>query len=383
MTPYNEELLSGSFESMSIGTQFSDFSNEANVYPPYVMGYGQPSSSTDEEYDIKDSREMSSGGGKVVCVTGASGLIASWLVKLLLQNDYTVKATVRDPNDPKRTQHLLSLDGAKERLHLFKADLLEEGSFNSVVDGCDGVFHTASPVAMDVINPQAELIDPALKGIINVLRSCAKVPSVKRVVVTSSMTSVVFTGKPLTSEVLINESWFSDPVLCNESKLWYVLSKTLAEEAAWKFSKENGIDMVTINPGGVIGPLLQPTLNLSAELFLNLINGAQTFPNRSYRLVDVRDVANAHIQAYEIPEASGRYCLVERDLHCSETLKILRKLYPDLPLPEKCADDKPYAPSFLVSQEKANSLGAHFTPLEVSLKDTIVESLKENNFISF
>ncbi|RVW90766.1 hypothetical protein CK203_046415 [Vitis vinifera] len=52
MTPYNEELLSGIFESMSIGTQFSDFSNEANVYPLYVMGYGQPSSSTDEEYGM-------------------------------------------------------------------------------------------------------------------------------------------------------------------------------------------------------------------------------------------------------------------------------------------------------------------------------------------
>ena len=66
---------------------------------------------------------------------------------------------------------------------------------------------------------QAELIDPALKGTINVLRSCAKFPSVKRVVVTSSMASVVFTGKPLTSEVLIDESWFSDPVLCKESKV--------------------------------------------------------------------------------------------------------------------------------------------------------------------
>ena len=52
MTPYNEELLSGSFESMSIGTQFSDSSNEANIYPPYVMGYDQPSSSTDEEYGM-------------------------------------------------------------------------------------------------------------------------------------------------------------------------------------------------------------------------------------------------------------------------------------------------------------------------------------------
>ena len=52
MEPYNEELLSGSFESMSIGTQFSDSSNEANVYLPYVMGYGQPSSSTNEEYGM-------------------------------------------------------------------------------------------------------------------------------------------------------------------------------------------------------------------------------------------------------------------------------------------------------------------------------------------
>ncbi|KAL6327014.1 hypothetical protein AAG906_013181 [Vitis piasezkii] len=257
-----------------------------------------------------------SGEGKVVSVTGASGFIASWLVKLLLQHRYTVKATVRDPNDPKKTQHLLSLDGAQERLHLCKADLLEEGSFDSVVDGCDGVFHTASLLHWKPLTP--ELIDPALKGTINVLRSCSKVPSVKRVVVTSSLASVLLTGKPLTPEVLIDESWFSDPVLCKESKQWYVLSKTLAEEAAWKFSKENGIDMVTINPGWVIGPLLQPTLNLSAEQVLNLINGtlqqnvAQTFPNISSWWVDVRDVANAHIQAYEIPEASGRYCLVER-----------------------------------------------------------------------
>ena len=61
MEPYNEELLSGSFESMSIGTQFSDSSNEANVYPPHVMSYGQPSSSTNEEYGMSrysPSRKM-------------------------------------------------------------------------------------------------------------------------------------------------------------------------------------------------------------------------------------------------------------------------------------------------------------------------------------
>jgi len=56
-------------------------------------------------------------------------------------------------------------------------------------------------------------------------------------------------------------------------QLWYAVSKTLAEEAAWKFVKENNIDMVTINPAMVIGPLLQPVLNTSAAAILNLING--------------------------------------------------------------------------------------------------------------
>ncbi|GMY34721.1 cinnamoyl-CoA reductase 1-like [Fagus crenata] len=240
---------------------------------------------------------MSSGAGKIVCVTGASGYIASWLVKLLLNRGYTVKASVRDPNDPKKTNHLQLLDGAKERLHLFKANLLEEGSFDSAVEGCDG----------------AELLDPAVKGTLNVLNSCAKSPSVKRVVLTSSMAAVSFNKKSRTPDVVVDDTWFSDPELCKEAKQWYVLSKTLAEDAAWKFVKEKGFDMVTIKPS----------------------NGAQTFPNLRFGWVNVKDVANAHIHAYEIPTASGRYCLVERVLHYSEVVRILREPYPSLQLLEK------------------------------------------------
>ncbi|KAF8398361.1 hypothetical protein HHK36_017288 [Tetracentron sinense] len=164
--------------------------------------------------------------------------------------------------------------------------------------------------------------------------------------------------------------------------MWYVLSKTLAEDAAWKFSKENGVDMVVINPAMVIGPLLQPTLNTSAEAILNLINGTQTFPNATFGWVDVRDVANAHIQAFEIPSASGRHCLVDRVAHYSEVVKILHELYPGFHLPEKCADDKPFVPKYQVSKEKTKGLGIDFIPMEMSLKQT-VESLKEKNFISF
>ncbi|XP_010493007.1 PREDICTED: cinnamoyl-CoA reductase 1 isoform X2 [Camelina sativa] len=322
------------------------------------------------------------GEGKVVCVTGASGYIASWLVKFLLSRGYTVKASVRDPSDPKKTQHLVSLEGAKERLHLFKADLLVEGSFDSAIDGCQGVFHTASPFYIDVKDPQVELIDPAVKGTLNVLNSCAKASSVKRVVVTSSMAAVCYNGKPCTPDVTVDETWFSNPELCEASKMWYVLSKTLAEDAAWKLAKEKGLEIVTINPAMVIGPLLQPTLNTSAAAILNLINGAKTFPNASFGWVNVKDVANAHIQAFEVPSANGRYCLVERVVHYSEVVSILHELYPNVPLPERCVDENPHAPTYQVSKEKIKSLGIDYVPLQVSIKET-VESLKEKGFVHF
>ncbi|CAN1787798.1 Phenylacetaldehyde reductase [Linum perenne] len=297
------------------------------------------------------------GKGKVVCVTGASGYIASWLVKLLLQRGYTVKATVRDPN------------------------LLDEGSFDNVVEGCEGVFHTASPFYLNATDPQAELVDPAVKGTLNVLRSCAKVPSIKRVVITSSMAAVAFNGRTLAPDVVVDETWFSDADFCHKSKLWYMLAKTLAEELAWKFSKENGIDIVTLNPGLVIGPLLQPTLNTSAESILNLVKGAEKYPNTTYRWVDVRDVAYAHIYALENPSASGRYCLVGAVVHASEAVNILHDLFPDLIIPQECADDKPPMPKYQVSKERVESLlGVKYTPLETSLKDT-VESLKEKKLV--
>ncbi|KAI7983622.1 Tetraketide alpha-pyrone reductase 2 [Camellia lanceoleosa] len=85
--------------------------------------------------------------------------------------------------------------------------------------------------------------------------------------------------------------------------------------------------MVTINPAMVIGPFLQPVLNTSAAAILNLINGSQTFPNSTFGWVNVEDVANAHIQAFEIPSANGRYCLVESIAHYSEVVKILQKQF--------------------------------------------------------
>ncbi|KAL5054900.1 hypothetical protein RYX36_035582 [Vicia faba] len=134
-----------------------------------------------------------------------------------------------------------------------------------------------------------------------------------------------------------------------------------------------------MNPAMTIGPLLQPELNHSSTLILDLINGSETFVNAAVAWINVKDVANAHILAYEDASASGRYCLSERVIHFSELTKILRDMYPTLRIPNKCADDKPLRQTFQVSKEKAKKLGVEFIPLEVSLRE-IVDSLKEKRF---
>ncbi|XP_071706565.1 phenylacetaldehyde reductase-like [Rutidosis leptorrhynchoides] len=321
---------------------------------------------------------------KVVCVTGASGFIASWLVELLLARGYFVHATVRSLDDPKKTEHLLALEGAKERLSLFEANLLKEGSFEAAVNGCQCVFHTASPVLFSVSDPQVQLLDPALKGTLNVLNSAAKVSSIKRVILTSSIATILYGTKPLESGVMVDETWFSDPVICEQTKSWYSLAKTLAENAAVKFSEDKGFELVVINPGYVIGPVLQPTLNFTSEGIMSLIkHGKEVYTDGIYRLVDVRDVANAHILAFENPEANGRYIMIGNVVRSPEIMTIVNKLYPNFSHSERyedgmCAELLPYN----VSRVRAEGLGVEFTPIETSIKDTI-ESLKENNFMSF
>ncbi|VVA90397.1 unnamed protein product [Arabis nemorensis] len=316
------------------------------------------------------------GEGKVVCVTGASGYIASWIVKLLLLRGYTVRATVRDPKDQKKTDHLLALEGSKERLKLLKANLLDEGSFEHAINGCDAVFHTASPVTLTPTNPQAELIEPAVKGTINILKACAKVSSVKRVIVTSSMATVLFPRSPLKPNDSIDENSFSDPSFCEDKKLWYILSKTLAEDAAWQFAKANKIDLITMNPGLVIGPILQPTLNFSVDVIADFINGKNLFNRRYHRFVDVRDVALAHVKALETPSANGRYIIDGPIMTTNDIEKILREIIPDLCIDDKSEDIDMISMTYKVSVEKVKSLGIEFTPTETSLRDTVL-SLKE------
>lgn len=189
---------------------------------------------------------------KPVLVTGGTGYVASWIIKMLLEDGISVNATVRDPSDADKVQHLTPFAEASEtQLKLFKADLLDPGSFNDAMHGCELVMHTASPFFITGIkNPEQELIQPAREETRNVLEAANKTPSVKRVVVTSSVVAIYGDNTDIKSApggIFTEKQW---NVTSSAEHQPYAYSKTVAEKEAWAIAGEqNQWDLLTINPG--------------------------------------------------------------------------------------------------------------------------------------
>ncbi|KAF7103099.1 hypothetical protein CFC21_104128 [Triticum aestivum] len=306
---------------------------------------------------------------KTVCVTGAGGFVGSWLVKRLLSTgEYTVHGTVRDLGD-RKTGHLRALDGAGERLRLFKADVLDYASVAYAVSGCGGVFHVASPVPADKPqNPEVEVLAPAVRGTQNVLKACHQA-KVGRVVVVSSAAAVAMNPSFPRDAVLDEDAW-SDEDYCRTTGMWYALSKTLAEREALAHTEQTGLDVVTVCPPLVLGPLLQSVANTSSLVLINLLKGdPDTVEDKARNAVDVRDLADALVLAYESPEASGRYICGAYRKKLSEMAGIVKSFYPDLNQPkifvEAEDEDK------MVSSRKLQALGWKFRAVEECLRDSV------------
>ncbi|KAK8949879.1 Cinnamoyl-CoA reductase 1 [Platanthera guangdongensis] len=303
---------------------------------------------------------------KKVCVTGSGGFIASWIVKLLLDRGYAVHGTVRNLDESKN-KHLREMDGASDRLVLYKVDLLDIESLRSAIKGCDGVFHTASPVTDD---PEL-MVQPAVEGTRNVIRAAAEA-GVRRVVFTSSIGAVTMDPKR-GDDVVVDESCWSDLDFCIQTKNWYCYGKAVAEQAAWELARNLGVDLVVVNPVVVIGPLLQPTVNASVAHVLKYLDGSvKTYANAVQAYVHVHDAADAHIRVYEAPAAAGRYLCAESVLHRGDVVRMLAKFFPDYPLPTKCSDEvNPKKKAYRFSNEKLKELGMEFTPVAQALYDTV------------
>lgn len=279
-------------------------------------------------------------------VTGGNGYVASWLVKRLLEHGFDVHATVRDPHDPRKTAHLTALArDCPGTLSLFRADLLDPAAFDHPMADCSLVFHTASPlIVRDVEDPRRDLIEPATAGTRNVLEAANRAPSVRRVVLTSSITAIY--GDAADLEQLdgdhFDESHWN--ATSNEDHQPYSYSKTLSERLAWEIAKKQSRwDLVAVNPGLVLGPGLSPHTKAEGVLMmLDFGNGYYRFgaPELEFAIVDVRDVAEGHLRAGLTPEASGRHILVSDSMTLVEMGKVLRGHFGnDFPFPRKAVSN--------------------------------------------
>ncbi|CAA7410395.1 unnamed protein product [Spirodela intermedia] len=270
------------------------------------------------------------------CVTGGTGFIAAYLVKALLGEGHTVRATVRDPGDAAKVGFLWALAGAAERLKLVRADLTVDGSFDAAVAGADGVFHTAGPVLVSGDgNIQGALVEPCVKGAANVLSACAKANSVKRVVLTSSCSAIRYRDDAAAVSPL-NDSHWSDLDYCKRHNLWYAFAKTLAEREAWRVAAERGVDLIVVNPSFVVGPLLAPQPTSTLLVILSIVKGqVSAYPNATIGFVHVDDVVAGHLLAMEGGGAAGRLVCSGEVAGWSEVVEMLRKEYPSYPIATK------------------------------------------------
>jgi len=280
-----------------------------------------------------------------VMVTGSTGYVAGVLVNELLKAGLTVHCPVRSPDKPEKIEHLMKA-AAKTNgtLKFFKADLLERGSYYESMQGCSVVFHTASPFVMHPKNIQKDLLEPAIHGTEYVLESVAKTPSVTRVVLTSSCYAIASDPTDTLSVEKCNEEVWNASASKNYNP--YAYSKVLAEKKAWEIAKaQSHYKLVVINPAWVMGPGLKASASSESYAFIKMLGDGTMksgVPNLGVWVVDVRDVATAHVKAGFLPDAEGRNIISARNCSLFDIALAIREKYPNYPLP------KSKAPWFIV-----------------------------------
>ncbi|SFZ85601.1 dihydroflavonol-4-reductase [Devosia enhydra] len=276
-----------------------------------------------------------------VLLTGISGFIGGHVALAALKAGYEVRGSIRDIGKADKVRETLAGHGADlGRLDFVALDLLADKGWADAARDCRFVLHTASPFVIAPPKDRDTLIRPAVEGTERALRA-AIAADVERIVLTSSVAAVGY-GHPPGDRTFTDADW---TVLGQPDVTAYTESKTRAERRAWEIVDAAGWHdrLATINPALVLGPLLDEDPGTSATLVKSIVEGkVPALPRLSFGIVDVRDVAEAHVRALTAPDAGGRrFLMSERTLFLAEVAEIIRARVPDragrvprLPLPD-------------------------------------------------
>ena len=263
-----------------------------------------------------------------VLVTGISGFLGGHVALQLLEQGYTVRGSVRSLDKAERVKSTLTANGADlSRLEIVALDLSADTGWAEAMSGVRYLQHVASPFVIEQPRDKQELIRPAVEGTRRALNAALKA-GVERIVLTSSIAAIVY-GHTDYSKTFTTADW-TNPDSPHTSA--YPESKLRAEKEAWAIADSFGARerLATINPGAILGPLLDDDPGTSGALILRLLNGSvPAAPRMTFSVVDVRDVAAAHLAAMTAPEAGGRrHILSDREMSVFELAQSLR---PHLP----------------------------------------------------
>ncbi|OHW99286.1 NADPH-dependent methylglyoxal reductase gre2 protein [Colletotrichum incanum] len=329
-----------------------------------------------------------------VLVTGGTGFVAGHVIDVLLSRGHSILTTVRSQEKATAIKKAYQ-DVSQGNLDtVIIPNIASEGAFNGLEShGIEAVIHVASPFHYNVTDPKKDLIDPAVLGTTGVLKAIKEsCPNVKRVVVTSSFAAILNPGfiATRTEKTYSEEDW--SPLTLEDAYSngvnAYVVSKLLAERAAWDFvaTEKPNFTLSTINPPMVYGPVRQPVKSLSAvntsnQLLAEVILGkhkAGLPPTALPLWVDVRDVALAHVKAIETESAAGKRFFTTAGFYSNHELaEIVWKNFPGLreklPAPSEFGGaPNPALKSFGFDTSRARDiLDLEWTPYEKTVVDSV------------
>src|SRR3954469_12028327 len=262
-----------------------------------------------------------------VLVTGGTGFLGGWCVAELLRRGLEVRTTVRDVAREPAVRATLERAGvdAGDRLTVVAADLGADDGWAEAVADCGGVLHVASPFPPEQPKDPDELIVPARDGALRVIKASLDA-GVERIVMTSSVAAVRH-GRPASPDKPYTEEDWTDGDDVRRTP--YIRSKTIAERAAWDHVRAAGAEdrLATVNPGAIIGPVLNDDHSFSLQVAKRLLDGAMpAMPRLGFTFVDVRDVADLHIRALTDPAGAGqRFLATDEFLWISDVAAIMRE----------------------------------------------------------
>lgn len=235
---------------------------------------------------------------RTVLVTGANGFIARQLIVTLLNKGYRVRGTLRRLEHAPALKSVLAQHAPTEKLDFTAADLLRDAGWAEAMTDMTAVFHLASPFPPREVRDRSKLMRPAVEGSLRVLKA-AYGAGIRRAIVTSSVVAVAYGHGSTTRVSPFGEGDWSN---LESGRLGaYHESKTRAELAVWDFAmKHPDMQITSINPGAVFGPVIGADVGTSAGIVRGLLAGEfPGLPRVGFEGVDVRDVVDLHERALQ------------------------------------------------------------------------------------